>query len=298
MKSIPLLVLLAASARADLFVTNFTALNSTEATGVWRNETTATDLAIPVSLSQSGGTIQPADGSSTASIINNTGGEIYNLWEDVPSFPPVTPGIDVFEPNFIGDYINIETQQDTTTTVTLDFGATITDPVISFTDVEYRSTITFPSPLTKLAGTSNLQVTGNSLTSDKSTAAGDPGVFEQEAAGSVQLTGNYDSIVFTVTVAIGDGTVGVNDRTGYVVSTMTAPQPAGTGTPPELSVQQSGNQILLAWPVGEFDSIEMTGSGLSGWTAIPGLDPGAVGMWTGELSTLGGTHFFRGIYTP
>ena len=307
MKILPLLLLASGSvAHADLFVTNFTGINgTTSATGTWRNETTATDLpAFPVTLSQSGGSIKPADGSSTQSIINPTGTDPYNLWQDVPAVPGFTPGIDVFEPNFIGDYINIETQENAPPTeITIDLGALITNPVISFTDVEYRTVITFPGPLTVLASTSNLQVVGSTVSSDGTVAAGDPppplpSIFGQESAGSVQLTGTFSQIELEVAVGTGNATVGPNDRTGYVVSTMTPPQPLVAGPAPELSISRSGNQITLTWDLGDFDSIEMSGTGLSGWTPIPGLDPGAVSTWSGAISTLGDHRFFRGVYTP
>lgn len=303
MKSIALLLflLLATHSEADLFVTNFTAINgSAQATGVWRNETTGTDLTIPVSLSQTGGQIRPADGSSTQSILVQNPADLYNLWEDVPAFFPITPGINVFEPNFIGDYINVQTEETHTSTVTLDFGASVTDPVISFTDVEYRTTITFPSALTMLAGTSNLVVSGSSLTSNKTTAAGDPGIFGQEAAGSVKLTGTFKTVVITIAVALGDNTVGNEDRTGFVVSTMTPPQPATPGPPPSLAISRSGNQVTLTWPQGRFSSIEMSGNGtgLTGWSPIPGLNPATTGTWTGNLPTLGQVRYFRGKYTP
>ncbi|MBK1826223.1 hypothetical protein [Haloferula rosea] len=304
MKALPLVLSclgLTPCLRADLYVSNFTTIHgSSSATGVWRNHTTSTDLSLSVEISQSGGAIQAADGSSTASIINPSGTEIYNLWEDVPEVFPFLAGIDVFEPNFVGDYINIETQEGATTTVTMDLGALVTNPIISLTDVEYRTTLTFPSALTALAGTSNLEIAGATLSSDGTLAAGEPPppneIFGREAAGSIQLTGTYSTIVFTVAVGPGDATVGPNDRTGYVIATETEPQPLPSM--PELQIQRLGNQIMLMWDVGDFDSIEMSGTGLSGWTAIPGLDPGAVGSWSGDLSTLGDVRFFRGVYTP
>ncbi len=307
MKTLPCLLILSGLARGDLYVTNFTALDgNTGASGVWRNHSTSTDLAIPVTLVQSGGTVQPADGSSTSSIIDSeTGGGDTLLWQDIPTFLPFTPGIDVFEPNFIGDYINIETAEGATTTVTLNFGATITDPVISLTDVEYRTTLSFPTPITKIAGTSNLAVSGNSLTSDKTTAAGDPAppigpVFGQEAAGSVQLTGSFDSITFTVAVAVGDGTVGNEDRTGYVVSTAIEPVPLDPGPAPVLSISRTSNQIMLSWPPGGFDEIQMSasGGGLGGWTPVPGLNPSSQSTWSSDTAPLGARRFFRGVYTP
>lgn len=304
MKSLPsifLLVGVAGNLHADLYVSNFTAINgSSSAAGVWRNDTTSTDLSLPVSLSQTGGAIQPADGSSTQSIINPTGTEIYNLWEDVPELFPILAGIDVFDPNFVGDYINIETQEGATTTVTIDLGGLVTNPIISLTDVEYRTTLTFPAAISVRAGTSNLDVVGATLSSDGTTAAGEPPfpneIFGEEAAGSIQLSGTYSTIVFTVAVALGDASVGSNDRTGYVIATETEPQPLPSA--PELQISMPGSQIVLMWNVGEFDSIEMSTTGLSGWMPIPGLNPGLVGTWSEDVSTLGDHRFFRGVYSP
>lgn len=304
---VPLLALAAGSLHADLYVTNFQTLNAAGATGVWRNYDTSTDLAFPVSLSQTGGTVQPADGSSTSSILESE--TVVNpqdnpTWQDVPVVIPFTPGINCFEPNFIGDYINIETAQNATTTVTLDFGASITDPILYLTDVEYRTTLTFPSPFTVLAGTSNLQVTSTTLSSDGTTAAGDPvpplpAVFEEEAAGSIQFSGTFESLTFTVAVAVGNASVATEDRTGYCVATTTAPA-AVSGDAPELSISRNGGLITLTWPIGEFDEIQWSGAGagVSGWTAIPGLNPSATNTWSSNVSTLGDDRFFRGVYTP
>ncbi len=167
---------LAAPLRADLYVTNFTALDGTAgASGVWRNQTTGTDLPVAVSISQAGGTVKPADGSSTQSRIDDS-----FPWQPLPL---IAGGANAFSPNFDGDYINIETQEGNSTTVTLEFGAEVTDPVISFTDVEYRTTITFPNEFTVIESTSNLTATATSVSSDGTEANSDSfGLFGEEAA--------------------------------------------------------------------------------------------------------------------
>lgn len=274
---------------ADLFVTNFNALNgATGASGVWRNLTTATDLAIPVTLAQSGGAVRPNDGSSTESKIDNS-----FPWQPLPVF---IGGANAFSPNFDGDYINVETPEGSTATITLNFNAMIKDPVISFTDIEPRSTMSFTIPFAVIASTSNLSATATTLTSTGDPAANDSaGVFGEEAAGSIKFLGTFERIVFTVRVVAASG-FGLNDRTGYVVSTMTAPTPLATVLPPAVSVVKVGNQIMLSWPMGELDAIEMSApSALSGFTPIPGLDPKTTSTWSAAISVLGSNRFFRGV---
>jgi hypothetical protein len=276
---------------ADLFVSNFTALNGTSgASGVWRNQTAATDLTIPVQLSQTGGTVKPPGGSAESRIDNSF------PWQPLPIF---AGGANAFSPNFDGDYINIETPEGGTTTVTLEFNALITNPVISLTDVEYRTTLSFPSTFTVLASTSNLSTTATTLTSNRSLAANDSfGVFGDEAACSIRFTGTFERIVFTVQVAVGDAGVGSNDRTGYVVSTMTAPVPLPSA-PPALKIEKTGSQVMLSWPIGAFTRIEMSApSALSGWMPIPGLDPSSTTTWNVDPVTLGSSRFFRGVRPP
>lgn len=284
-----LLFVLALPIRADLFVTNFTALNgATGASGVWRNQTTATDLTLPVTLAQAGGTVRPNDGSSTESRIDNS-----FPWQPLPV---IGGGANAFSPNFDGDYINIETAEGGTATITLEFNALITDPIISFTDIEARSTMTFTSPFVVVASTSNLSATATTLTSTNAPAANDSfGVFGEEAAGSIQFAGTFERIVFTVQVLPAAG-FGANDRTGYVVSTMTAPVPiAPVGLPPVVNVAKVGDQIVLSWPMGELDEIQISSpSTLGGFMPIPGLDPHIMSTWSEDLSVLGSNRFFRG----
>ncbi len=101
MKASPLLVRLmvlsfaTSPIHADLFVSNFTALNGTSgASGVWRNQTTTTDLTIPVQLSQTGGIVMPQDGGSAESRIDNG-----FPWQPLP---PFFGGANAFSPNFDG----------------------------------------------------------------------------------------------------------------------------------------------------------------------------------------------------
>ena len=280
----------------DLYVSDFTVLNGTSgATGVWKNNTTGSSLGISLGISQSGGMVKPADGSGTASVVDD-------------SFPwqALTPPLGTanpFDPHFDGDYINIETQQGETTTITLDFGAMITDPIISFTDVENRSTITFTDEFAVRASTSNLHFTTTTLSSNASVASGDNfTLFGKEAAGSIQFSGTFSQIVFTVFVGVPtplDPDVGSNDRTGYVVSTFFEPMTLPTDPPPAppfwIMYDQGTGNVTLSWILGDFEEIQMSDpTGLMNFMAIPDLDPGVVDSWTRPMSELGSKRFFRG----
>ncbi|MEP2774361.1 MAG: hypothetical protein ABJQ29_15975 [Luteolibacter sp.] len=280
-----LIILAAAPLHADLFVTNFTMLNDPEgATGKWRNLTTATDLGIPVSISQDGGRVRPDDGSSTESVIDDT-----FPWQPLP---PIAGGANAFSPNFDGDYINIETDEGSKATIVLEFNAMVTDPVISFTDIEERSTMAFTIPFTVIASTSNLSATSTTLTSTGDPAADDAFmIFGEEAAGSIQFTGIFERIEFTVDVMT-DPAYGPNDRTGYVVSTMTEPVPVLR----PINVAKVNDQIVLTWILGMYDAIEMSDpSVLSGFEPIIGLDPQATDSYSADISVLGDSVFFRGV---
>ena len=127
-------------------------------------------LRLTVGISQVGGTVKPTGGNpGTDSRVDHS-----FPWLSLASQNPPLGTINAFSPNFTGDYINIETEQGDTTTITLDFGAMITDPIISFTDVENSSTITFTDEFAVLASTSNLEFTTTTLSSDASVDADDP----------------------------------------------------------------------------------------------------------------------------
>lgn len=127
-------------------------------------------LRLTVGISQVGGTVKPTGGNpGTDSRVDDS-----FPWLSLASQNPPLGTINAFSPNFTGDYINIETEQGDTTTITLDFGAMITDPIISFTDVENSSTITFTDEFAVLASTSNLEFTTTTLSSDASVDADDP----------------------------------------------------------------------------------------------------------------------------
>jgi hypothetical protein len=250
-------------------------------------------------LTQVGGIVQAVDGSDQSSVIDSESiaDPFYPFWQDIPAFAAPPTGVNVFEPNFVGDYINIETAESSTTTVTVDFGAVITDPVISFSDIEDRTTLSFPASFSIIGDSGNLAPSGNTVTSDGTFVP----VLDDEGAGSLQFTGNFESITFDVIVADDLGNpANTEDRTGYVVSTMTEPQPLATGGSPVLAISRDGDDVTLTWDIGSFDAIQMssTSDGVGGWMAVPSLDPGAAGIWTASIATLGDSRFFRGVYTP
>ncbi|MEM9236490.1 MAG: hypothetical protein AAGB14_06900, partial [Verrucomicrobiota bacterium] len=241
MRKLPLVLLLLPTAHADLWVTNFTAINPpASASGVWRNHTTSTDLTLQVALSQINGAVQPVDGSDQSSVIDSETitDPLYPFWQDIPSFVAPPFGVDIFNPNFKGDYINIETPETETTTVTIDFGATITDPVLYFSDIEDRTTLSFDFPFTISGNSGNLLKVGNTVTSNGTFVP----IVDDEGAGSLQFTGTFTSLSFDVIVADDlDNPLNTEDRTGYAVSTSTEPQPLAAGSPPMLSISRSGD---------------------------------------------------------
>ena len=183
--------LLPVAAQADLFITNFDTLNApVSASGVWKNDTTGTDLTIPVSLTQTGGEIRVADGSSQSSTIDDD-----FLWRDIPDFPPFISGIDSFNPNYDGDYINIEVLGGGTSVVTIHFNAQIVDPVLNFTDVDLQTTMVFTDSFIIDGQSGNIVPSTTSVHPD-GTDAGTP--FDEECAGSLHFSGTFTQLIFTI----------------------------------------------------------------------------------------------------
>ena len=266
---------------ADLFVSNFTAINGTAgASGVWRNQTTATNLAIPVSLGQTGGTVKPVDHPTQPSRIDDS-----FPWSDVPPFFP-----NLFEPNFDGDFINIEVIGGQTATVTLNFNAQITNPSISFSDVDVDTDLTFPPTFTITAQSGNLARNGNTVAPTGASVIG----LGTRGVGSIQFSGIYSQIVFTFAY----GGLPTNaDRTGFVAATTTPP---GAAPPPAVvNLQLNGDQVMLSWPSGAFSEIQSSADlSPASWQAIPGLDAASQTSWSGSKATLGPRRFFRGVRVP
>jgi hypothetical protein len=213
------LVFLAAPAQAALFITNFTALDGTSgASGVWRNNDTATDTAIPVTLTQTGGEVRPegAAGGSTPSTIDDS-----FPWQDPPVPPAPAPG-NWFEPNFSGDHINIAVNPGNTSNVMINFTQPVVDPVLSFSDVDTQTMLVFTDPFTVIGEAPNLVSTPTSVTTSGGFVIG----IEQETLGSLKFSGTYSSLAFQIVNDPQAQVPGV-DRTGFVVSTeMIIPEPS------------------------------------------------------------------------
>ena len=204
-------LLISTQAYAVLSVTNFTAVSASTATGVWRNNDTSMDLSVPVTLSQTGGTILLDTDPSNPSVIDNS-----IPWLDLA-------GPNWFEPNFTGDSINVEVANNATSVITLNFNTAIIDPTINFSDIEAWTTLDFGANSFSVTGqTANLVHTGN-----KVNAIGSDPFFGDEAAGSVKFTGSFTSMQFSI---INDGSGGQEDRTAFVVSTeaTVVPEPSSS----------------------------------------------------------------------
>lgn len=230
--------LLPVAAQADLFITNFDTINApSSANGVWKNSTTETDLTIPVSLTQTGGVVTADNGSSTSSTIDDD-----FPWLDVPDFPPFISGIDSFNPNYYGDYINIEVLGGDTSMVTIHFNAQIVDPVLNFTDVDLQTTMVFTDSFIIDGQSGNIVPSTTSVHPD-GTDAGAP--FDQECAGSLHFSGTFTQLTFTINNAGSDGD---DDRTGFSVSTTTEPVPLAGPDVPMLSITNSApGEVSISW---------------------------------------------------
>lgn len=270
-------------AAADVHVSNFTSINgSVGASGVWRNQTTLTDLAVPVSITQTGGLVKPVDHPTQPSRIDGS-----FPWQDNP-FPPFT---NFFEPNFDGDFINIEVAGAATASVTIDFNAQVTDPILSFSDVDTQTAMVFAQPFTVIAQSGNILASPTSITSTGAVVF----VFNEQAAGSIRFSGTFTGLTFTI-VNNGPDPVIDDDRIGFVVATLSAPV-AVTPAVPKLDFAILGDEIKLEWRPGDFTAIEGSYN-LKAWMPVPGLDVENQNTWTGSVSTFGSGYYFRGVYDP
>ncbi|MEP4078442.1 hypothetical protein [Haloferula sp.] len=294
------------SAQADLYVTNFDSVTSGvggSASGVWREVTNpatgaGNDSTFEVTLT-TGGDVQDNDGSAVTSRIDES-----FPWRDLAAFETVVYEGSTFGPlpfavnlpfaaGTSGDFINIETPSPGISVVVIEFGAMITDPMLSFSDIDIGTTISFTDAFVVAEGTTNLTSTPTSV--GNSMIPTTP-PFDEEAAGSLQFSGSFSQLSFTIT---NNHPLNAEDRTGFVVSTETEPAPLTAGPSPELMVNEAGGMVTLTWTLGEFTEIHMSDPGsLSGFSVIPGLDPGSVSTWSEMTSVLGDQRFFRGIYTP
>ncbi len=276
---------------ADLFVTDFTALNGTAgASGTWRNLDAATDTGIAVTLTQTGGIVKPADGSSQESIIDDS-----FPWQDIPAFPPFVPTpIDAFNPNYDGDLINIEVKGAASAVVTINFGGEIVDPVLNFTDIDTQTVIQFQSSFTVVGGTANLSATSTTVGSN----GVDVGIpFDEQSAGSLQFPGTHTQLVFTI-VNSGPDPDEDDDRIGFSVSTTSAPSGSGGEPAPQLEITTGPADVTVSWPPGSLIGLEYDTGLTGGWMPVPGVDVGATNQWNAPRASFGGKLFVRGIYEP
>lgn len=212
-----------------VWTTNFESVTAGfggSAAGVWREVTNTQtgagiDSAFVVGLTTTGD-VKDADGSSVTSRIDQSfpwrdlsAGEVFDY--EGSSVGPLPIAVPLpFAAGLSGDFINIRTDALGVSLVTISFGATITDPMLSFTDIEVDSSLTFNNAFSVVANTPNLSNTGLVVGNDGS-GASPP--FDDEAAGSLQFTGDFTELVFTVT----NTSLSMEDRTGYVVTTQFAP---------------------------------------------------------------------------
>ncbi|MGB6221486.1 PEP-CTERM sorting domain-containing protein [Haloferula sp.] len=201
------------------------------AAGVWREVTNpltgaGSDTAFAVNLTTNG-EVKAVDGSSLTSRIDESfpwrdlnAGEILDY--EGSSIGPLPFAVPLpFEAGVNGDFINIQTEAGGATVITFTFGATIKDPMLSFTDIEVNSTLTFSNAFSIVSSTPNLSATGLVIGNN---GFGATPPFNDEAAGSLQFTGNFTELEFTVN----NSSSTMEDRTGYVVTTAFAPVPEPT----------------------------------------------------------------------
>ena len=220
---------LLAMGRSDaIWITNFTSLTpgvGGSASGVWRDVTVdntgaGVDTGFVVNLATTGEmspAVQPADITESFPWRNIETGEMINGFTAL--FPVTLP----FAPQVSGDFPNIETEGLATSVMTFNFGAVITNPVLSFSDLDVQTTLMFNQSFTVLTSTGNLSHTGNNL---NSLGTGNSGtnalIFDTEAAGSIQFTGDLTELTFSAVNTGPDPDID-DDRTGYVVTTGSVP---------------------------------------------------------------------------
>ncbi len=272
-KLLPLAFLIPAFAAADVWITNF----ETPTAGVWKNSTTATDLTIPVAFTFSNATI--AEETVTTD-----------------DFPWIDLFYDLFNPNYDGDYIALLVKGGSTATVTISFGTDIVNPVLHFTDTDDQTTLVFSTATpTKVGGAPNLQITGNSVRTD-GTSANPFDPTDVETVGSLQFTGTFSELAFTIVNTGADPDID-DDVTGFSVSTTTEPVSVSTPTP-TLTIWADGTNYQLSWPdTNTFTHIECSPDlSLGSWMILPGADPTTTTMYSGTISSSDDALFFRGGY--
>lgn len=282
--------MMASPANADVYVTDFVALNGAiGAAGAWRNATTNTVFPSTfVSLSQIGGVVKPVDGGSQTSVINNS-----FQWADIPAIPPIIPfPIDVFNPNYLGDFINVELKGGAVAIVIINFNAFVSDPVLNFTDTDVQTALVFNAPFTVVGKTSNLIATATTVRTS-GTNIGPP--FDVECAGSLKFSGVHTRLVIGIYNA-GTDPDRQDDRTGFSVSTETLPVPLDVLNP-TLAIFTTANQILLTWPRGSISSIRQSYNLSAPWNNVA-TNLETTDHWIADKLNYGSKSYFQGVKPP
>lgn len=215
-----------------VWVTNFTSLTSGpsgSASGVWRDVTVdntgaGVDSGFVATLTTTGDVKSLSDPTLPSRIDESFPWRDISAGETVtlPDGSSLTTPIPIDLPFALGangDFVNIETDGGATSTVTLNLGAQITNPMLSFSDIDRNTVLTFTNAFTVADSTSNLASSATTV-SNNGTIVLAP--FEEEAAGSLQFTGVFTQLQFTITNSSSPGT---EDRTGFVLSSENAPVP-------------------------------------------------------------------------
>lgn len=214
-----------------VWITNFNSLSSGpggSASGVWRDVTVdntgaGTDTGFVVNMTTTGDIKALSDPTRPSNISEGFAWRDIAAGETFQGFTAPIPVSLPFAPQVSGDFPNIETDGMASSLVTFNFGALITNPVLSFSDVDTQTTLQFGQSFSVLTSTGNLTNTGNNI---GSAGVGNSGteqlIFGEESAGSIQFTGTFSQLQFTI-VNAGPSPVDDDDRTGFVVSTDSVP---------------------------------------------------------------------------
>lgn len=215
------LVLLVSQPADAVWITNFTSLTSGpggSASGVWR-DVAVSNTGFVVNMTTTGDVKPLADPTHPSDISEGFPWRDIGVGETVNGFTAPVPVSLPFAPQVSGDFPNIETDGNASSIVTFNFGARITNPVLSFSDVDTQTTVAFGQSFTVLTSTGNLTHIGNTIGSaGAGSSPSHAAIFGEEAAGSIQFTGTFTQLQFTVNNAGPDPQLD-DDRTGWVVTT-------------------------------------------------------------------------------
>lgn len=163
---------------------------------------------------------------------------------------------------------------------TLQFGAPVKDPVLEIGSMADRMTFPAGTQITKLSGQSTFTVAGNVVTGMLNTALGPDGV--NDSNGTVQLTGTFTSIPFTV-----DPTYVPGNEDGIIIQVGASPpppppptvtsvqplSPPAAGRPVILRALLSGPAQKLLWTIGGRSLVGVAGATFLRFRPPPGSTP-------------------------